>query len=203
MRLALIVCVLAVPARTLPAQRLEARLGGLVSSTLVEDLGANTVVQQLIRANYSSPVKVKLAPAPVASVGLVQDLNARASLELMGSVAVSKLRAESQSDEWDMQDVSLAALSATVRYAYRPRINLHGGIGITRFFSEATGIFSEGIGTEPLLELGVSTSVPVGALPIRGGVRLQTHTFGTPALQRDGASDGRVMRVLIQVGIGG
>ena len=203
MRLALLALAFAVHAHALSAQRVEARLGALISSTLVEDLGATAALRFNIPVDYTSPVKIKLAPAPVASVGLVQDLNTRASLELIGSVAVSKLRVQSQDTEWDMQDVSLAALAASVRYAYRPRINLHGGIGLTRFISESAGIFSEGIGTEPLLELGVSTSVPVGALPIRGGLRLQTHTFGTPALRRDGASDGRVLRLLIQVGIGG
>ncbi|MGH7460626.1 MAG: hypothetical protein ACREMA_06310, partial [Longimicrobiales bacterium] len=202
-RRALFALALSVLASDLRAQRVEARLGALISTTLVEDLGANAALQLNLPADYASPVKIKLAPAPVASVGLVQDLSPRVSLELMGSVAVSKLRAHSRAARWDMQDVSLAALSAAVRYAYRPRVNLHGGIGVTRFITESASIFSEGIDSEPLLELGVSTSIPAGALPIRGAVRMQAHTFGTPALQRAGASNGRVLRLLIQAGIGG
>ena len=90
-----------------------------------------------------------------------------------------------------------------MRHQYWSRVALHGGLGLTRFFSESTGIFSQGSDLLPLLELGASTTIPVGALPIRAGARLQTHTFGTPALQRDGVSDGRVIRLLLQVGIGG
>jgi hypothetical protein len=195
--------ILAIAVAPLHAQRLEARLGALLSSTLVEDPGPNSVLAQRIPADFVGPVKLKLAPAPVASVGLVQELTSQTALELMGSVAVSRLRAETAEGEWDTQDVSLASLGATIRYRYHPRIFLHGGIGVTRFLSEDTGVFSEGSSFLPLLELGASTSIPAGALPIRAGVRLQTHTFGTPALRRDGANDGRVVRMLIQAGIGG
>jgi hypothetical protein len=158
---------------------------------------------QRIPANFVGPLKLKLAPAPVASVGIVQDVSPRAAVELMGSVAVSRLRAETREDEWDTQDVSLASLNASVRYQYHPRIYLHGGLGVTRFLSEDTGVFSEGSSFLPMIELGASTTIPAGALPIRAGVRMQTHTFGTPALRRDGGSDGRVVRLLIQAGIGG
>ena len=185
------------------AQRLEARVGAMVSSTLVEDLGPSPFLVQRIPADYLSPVRVKLLPAPIASVGVVHDLSTRTALELTGSLAVSTLRAETEVNEWDMQDVSLAALSVSVRYQYWQRIALHGGLGITRLFSESTGIFSQGSRILPLLELGASTTIPLGALPIRAGARLQTHTFSTPALQRDGVSDGRVIRLLLQVGIGG
>src|SRR5262245_29548668 len=137
--------IIAVAAGPLHAQRLEARLGGLVSSALVEDLGPNSVLAQRIPAGFVGPVKLKLAPAPVATVGIVQDLSLRASMELMGSVALSRLRAETEEGEWDTQDVSLASLSVGVRYQYRPRVFLHGGLGLTRFISEETGVFSEGI----------------------------------------------------------
>jgi hypothetical protein len=187
----------------LPAQQLEARLGVLLSTPLARDLGASASLIQRIPANYRGPVSLELAPAPVATVGLVHGLAARTSLELMGSVAVSKLDAQSADVEWHTQDVSLAAVALSVRYQYMQRINLHGGIGLTRFFSESTGIFNAGSDVLPLIELGASTMVLVGALPVRGGARLQTHTFGTPALRRAGATNGRVGRLLIQVGIGG
>jgi hypothetical protein len=194
---------LALSGNQLPAQRLEARVGAMISSPLVKDLGPSASLAVRIPAEYRSPVTVKLLPAPIVSVGVVHDLSTRTGLELMGSVAVTKLRAETQENEWDTQDVSLAALALTVRYQYWQRIALHGGLGITRFFSESTGIFSEGSDLLPLLELGASATIPLGALPIRAGARLQTHTFGTPALQRDGVTDGRIIRLLLQVGIGG
>lgn len=158
---------------------------------------------QRLPADYRGPISLELAPAPVATVGLVHGVATRTSLELMGSVAVSRLNAHSQDDKWRTQDVSLAALSASVRYEYWTHVNLHGGIGLTRFFSESTGIFNEGSDVLPLLELGVSIGLLLGALPVRVGARLQTHTFGTPTLRRAGATNGRVGRLLIQVGIGG
>ena len=102
-------------------------------------------------------------------------------MELTGSLAVSTLRAETEVNEWDMQDVSLAALSVSVRHQDWQRIALHGGLGITRLFSESTGIFSQGSRILPLLELAHPPQFHVGALPIRAGARLQTHTFSTPA----------------------
>ncbi|MGH7461347.1 MAG: hypothetical protein ACREMA_10005 [Longimicrobiales bacterium] len=195
--------LLVLNAGALHAQRLEVRLGALASTALVEDLGPNSALARRIPADDQGPVRLGLAPAPIATVGVVHDLSSHASLELMGSVAVSKLRAQTRDDEWDTQDISMAALTAGVRYQYRPRLYLHAGLGLTRFFSEDTGIFVDGTGMLPLLELGVSTSIPLRALPLRAGARIQTHTFGTDALRRDGASDGRVARLLLQVGLGG
>jgi hypothetical protein len=198
-----VIALHAVPGGLLSAQRLEARLGVQVSSTLVDDLGATGALTRGISAVYSSPVTLRLSPAPVVSVGLVHDIAQRAALELMGSVAVSKLNAATRDLEWHAQDVSMATLSTGVRFHYRPRLDLHGGLGLTRFFTESSGIFSEGSSTLPLLELGVSSRLPVGALPVRASARVQAHTFGTPALRRDGATDGRVVRLLVQVGLGG
>ena len=203
LRLLPVVFLLTLPVGRLSAQRLEARLGIQISSPLVDDLGATPALARGISADYSSPVTLKLSPAPVVSIGLVHDVSARANLELMGSIAVSKLNAATQDLEWHTQDVSMATLSTGVRYHYRPRLDLHGGLGLTRFFTESTGIFSEGSNLLPLLELGVSTQVPVGALPVRAGARVQAHTFGTPALRRVGATDGRIVRLLVQVGLGG
>src|SRR5262245_17935025 len=97
--------IFVVAAAPLQAQHLEARLGALLSSPLVVDMGPNPILAQRIPAAFVGPVKLKLAPAPVASVGVVQDLSPLAALELMGSVAVSRLRAETSEGEWDTQDV--------------------------------------------------------------------------------------------------
>ena len=202
MRIVLLLAVL-VPAQTLTAQRVEARLGALFSTTLAEDLGADPSLVNQFPAEYQGPVKLKLAPAPLASVAVLKDISSRASIELAGTIALSKLKAESRDAQWDVQDVSLAALTIGIRYQYWRRIALHGGIGVSRFFSESTGIFRDGNRGLPMLEVGASGRLFAGALPIRLGARVQTHTFGTPALRNARGSDGRVARILLQAGIGG
>ena len=190
-------------AQTLCAQRVEARLGALFSTTLAQDQGAEAPLITQFPAEYQGPVKLKLAPAPLASVALLKDISTRASIELAGTIALSKLKAQSRDAEWDVQDVSVAALTVGIRYQYWRQLALHGGIGVTRFFSESTGIFREGNRGLPMLEVGASSRLFAGALPIRLGARLQTHTFGTPALRSARGSDGRVARLLLQAGIGG
>lgn len=203
MRAVVLVGVLLFTAQTLSAQRVEARLGALFSTTLAEDLGAEPSLRSQFPAEYQGPVKLKLAPAPLASVAVLKDISARASIELAGTIALSKLTAESLDAQWDVQDVSLAALTVGIRYENWRRLALHGGIGVTRFFSESTGIFRDGNRGLPMLEVGASSKLFAGALPIRLGVRVQTHTFGTPALRSARGNDGRVARVLLQAGIGG
>ena len=61
------------------AQRLEARVGAMVSSTLAQSGPSPSLVQR-IPADYLSPVRVKLLPAPIASVGVVHDLSTRTAL---------------------------------------------------------------------------------------------------------------------------
>ncbi len=203
MKLALLLCAILLHSHALPAQRIEARFGALFSSTLVEDLGAEPRLVSQYPADYQGPVRLQLAPAPLAAVAVLKDISPRMSLELAGMLAISKLRAKSRTDEWDVQDVSVAALTVGIRYLAWPRLTVHSGIGVTRFFSESSGIFREGNRGLPLLEIGASTRIPAGALPVRVGVVLQTHTFGTPALRSERGSDGRVARVLLQAGIGG
>jgi hypothetical protein len=202
-RVAAVVTVLLFSAQTVPGQRVEARLGALFSTTLAKDMGAEPSLITRFPAEYQGPVKLKLAPAPLASVAVLKDISARASIELAGTIALSKLTAESRSAKWDVQDVSLAALTVGIRYQSWRQLALHGGIGVTRFFSEATGIFREGNRGLPMLEVGASSRLFAGALPIRLGARIQTHTFGTPALRSARGSDGRVARLLLQAGIGG
>jgi hypothetical protein len=203
MKSAIAVCALLASAGTLSAQRVEARFGALFSSTLARDLGAEPALVNRFPAEYEGPVDLSLAPAPSASVAVFKDLSDRASIEIAGMLAISRLRAESSTEQWDVQDVSVAALTVGIRYATWSRVYMHGGIGVTRFFSESNGIFRAGSGGMPLLELGASTRLRIGALPLSGAVRLQTHNFGTPALRSDRGSDGRVARILIQAGIGG
>ncbi|MEX2281277.1 MAG: hypothetical protein WEE89_02190 [Gemmatimonadota bacterium] len=202
MRLGPPLCLLFI-ANALPAQRVEARFGALFSTTLAEDLGADPRIMTQYPAEYQGPVKLKLAPAPLASVAVLKSISPRTSIELAGTLAISKLQAESSAADWDVQDVSVASLTVGIRYIKWSSLAFHGGIGVTRFFSESSGIFREGNRGLPLLELGLSGGIPAGALPVRVGVRLQTHTFGTPALRTERASDGRVVRLLLQAGIGG
>jgi len=54
----------------------------------------------------------------------------------------------------------------------------------------------------PLLEAGAVTRLPAATLPVHLSVRLQSHTFATPALRREGSSDGKPVRLLVQLGFG-
>src|SRR5688572_5646709 len=149
--LALSLGVLLCSARLLAAQRVEARFGALFSTTLAEDLGADARLISQFPAEYQGPVKLTLAPAPLASVAVVKGISPHTSIELAGMVAISKLQAESSDAKWDVQDVSVASLTVGIRYDRWSSLAFHGGIGVTRFFSESSGIFREGNRGLPLL----------------------------------------------------
>lgn len=194
-------CTLLV-AQSAAAQRFEARIGILASSTLVRDDGATGSLARALRETILAPTKLTLAPAPAASALLVAGLGRRTVAEVNGTVALSKLRASNEDQEWDTQNVSLATLTVGVRYEYRRNIWLTGGFGATHFIADSRGIFSDGSGLMPLIELGALSRIPVGSVPLHATVRVQTHTFETPALRRDGGSQGRPVRLLVQLGVG-
>lgn len=194
--------LLALSSSSLSGQRLEARLGILVSTTLVRDEGSSGALQRALNLDSSSPTELRLAPAPAASVLLVHTLTTRTALEGHGMLAISRLEASNREAEWNAQDVSVASWGVGLRYQYRRYLALSGGIGATHFFTDSRGAFSDGSSIMPLLEAGAVARWPAGNLPVHFSVRLQSHTFGTPALRREGATDGKPVRLLLQLGFG-
>jgi hypothetical protein len=196
-------CLVASCSRTTAAQRVEARFGVLFSSALASDDGAEPLTISQYAANYEGPVTLRLSAAPLASVAVVKDVSARSSLEASALLAIAKLRGHANDTSWPVQDVSLAALTLGIRHQTWSWLSLNGGLGLSRFFTESNGIFRDGSSTMPMLEVGATARFSAGQLPLQAGVRVQTHTFGTPTLRSAGAEDGRVNRFLLQVGIGG
>jgi hypothetical protein len=184
------------------AQRFEARLGVMVSSVLVRDEAATAGLARALGANVVGPTDLKLAPAPAASALMVGRLGTRTQVEVGGTFALSKLRASNEESDWEVQDVSVATATVGVRYQRWSSVALTAGAGATHFFSDDAGIFSEGNSLMPLVEIGALANIPVGAVPLHGVVRLQSHNFGTPALRREGAGEGKPVRLLVQVGFG-
>jgi hypothetical protein len=184
------------------AQHFEARLGVMVSSVLVHDEAATAGLARALGATVLGPTDIKLAPAPAASAVMVSNLGARTQVEVNGTFALSKLRASNEEADWEVQDVSVASATVGVRYKRWSRVALTAGAGATHFFTDDTGIFSEGNSLMPLVEIGAFANVPVGTVPLHAIVKLQSHTFGTPALRREGAGEGKPVRLLVQVGFG-
>jgi len=184
------------------AQHFEARLGVMVSSVLVRDEAATAGLARALGATVLGPTDLKLVPAPAASALMVANLGARTQVEVSGTFALSKLRASNEEADWDVQDVSVATATVGVRYKRWSRVALTAGAGATHFFTDDAGIFSEGNSLMPLVEIGALTNIPVGTLPLHASVRLQSHTFGTPALRREAAGEGKPVRLLVQVGFG-
>ena len=191
------------PARQAAAQHFEARLGVLASTALVKDEGATRGLGNALGANVLGPTELKLVPAPAASALMVSSIGKRTQLEVSGMFALSKLRASNQGGDWDVQDVSVATITVGGRYQRWSNVALSVGAGATHFFTDDRGIFSEGNGLMPLVELGALARIPAGTLPLHATVRLQSHTFGTPALRREASSEGKPVRLLVQVGFGG
>jgi hypothetical protein len=197
----LVALILLTPAGA-AAQRIEARIGVLAATTLVRDEGASGALQRALNLGTSAPTELTLSPAPSGAVLVVQPIGPRTAIEAQGMVALSKLQAKNRENDWQAQQVSIAVLTVGLRYRYRGGVWLHGGVGVNRFFTESRGIFSDGSSVMPLIEVGAMTRIPAGALPIHLAARVQTHTFGTPVLRREGANDGKPIRFLVQLGFG-
>ena len=184
------------------AQRVEARIGVMAGTTLVHAEAASPALERALGNIITEATDLELRPAPVASVLLVLDLAPRTALEGSASAGLSKLRAANSESSWPGQTLTLAALGLGVRYHYHPSISINGGVGVTRFFSDSRGIFSQGGSANPLLEAGLRYRLPIKSAPLHLAARVQTHRFGTPALRREGASDGNATRFLLQLGVG-
>jgi hypothetical protein len=192
---------------TLPApvlaQTVEARAGVLLSMPLVEDAGGHVLIGNWSNVELTGPVKLSLAPTPLVSLSLLLPLREKMTLELGGTYGLGKLVASDTVSSWDVQNAGLVSAVVDVRYQYSSIIDLMAGVGGTKFFSESKGVFAEGSGIMPLIEVGAGARRGFGPVILSLDARLQTHTFGTPALRRDGASDGKVMRGSIQLGVRG
>lgn len=182
------------------AQHIEARIGVFASTTLVRDDGASATLQRVLGSS-TRVTSLRLAPAPMASVLVTTEMGVKTTLEAGLSAGYSQLRASNGTQEWNAQGTTTAGLSVGLRYRYWPRVSFTGGVGVTRFFSAKRGIFSEGSSLNPLAEAGTVIELPVPA-PLHVAARVQTHTFGTPALRREGATDGKPLRFLLQLGVG-
>ena len=178
----------------------DAKLGVALSSRLVRDAVASKVVGDSIPVDFASPVDVKLRPSPVITLSAGFPLSGRSAVEASASYGLGRIFATDGAAEWDVQDAGLATAIVGLRQTVKPWLDLHGGVGATKFFSESRGLFSAGSDVQPIFEVGASTQFD---LPVRVllDARLQAHTFGTEALRQDGASDGRVMRLVIQGGV--
>lgn len=195
---ALLLLTLPVPAL---AQTIEARAGLLFSMPLVEDAGGHAVLGE--RYDLTGPVKLSLAPTPLLSLSLLMPLRERMTLEVGGTYGLGKLVASDAVSDWDVQNAGLVSAVVDVRYQYSDVIDFLAGLGGTKFFSESKGVFSEGSSVMPLIEVGAGARRGFGPVILSLDARLQTHTFGTPALRRDGGSNGNVVRGSVQLGVRG
>lgn len=178
----------------------DAKLGIVFSSRLVQDAVASNAIGTRIPVGFSSPVDVRLQPAPVITLSAGYPLRGRSAVEVSASYGLGGIVAQDGESEWDVQDVGLATAVVGLRQGVRPWLDLHGGFGVTKYVSESRGIFSAGSDIQPVAEVGASTRFDL-PVPVLLEGRLQAHTFGTEALRRDGASNGRVLRLVIQGGV--
>lgn len=192
---------------TLPVQAfgqtIEARAGVLFSMPLVEDAGAHAGVGNQYGVELTGPVTLNLAPTPLLSLSVLLPMRERMTLEVGGTYGLGKLVASDAVTEWDVQNTGLVSAVIDMRYQYRESIDLLAGVGGTKFFSEKKGVFSEGSSIMPLIEVGAGARRGFGPVILSLDARLQSHSFGTPVLRRDGGSDGNVVRGSIQLGVRG
>lgn len=178
----------------------DAKLGILFSSRLVRDGVASSLVGREIPVGFVSPVDVELRPAPVITLSAGYPLRGRSAVEVSASYGLGRIVAQDATSEWEVQDAGLATAVVGIRQSVYDWLDVHGGIGVTKYVAESRGIFVGGSGIQPVLELGASTEVD---LPVKVlfETRLQAHNFGTEALRRDGGNDGQVLRVVVQGGV--
>jgi len=197
---ALLLLLLPVPAL---AQRIEARAGVLFSMPLVEDEGGHIGIGNRYGVELTGPVTLSLAPTPLLSLSLLVPMRERTTIEFGGTYGLGKLVASDAVSDWDVQNTGLVSAVLDVRYQYTDVVDFIAGVGGTKFFSEKKGVFAEGSSLLPLVEVGAGAQRGFGPVILSLDARLQTHSFGTPVLRRDGGSDGKVIRGSIQLGVRG
>lgn len=178
----------------------DAKLGVVFSSRLVRDNVASVVVGREIPVGFAPPVELELSPAPVITLSAGYPLRPRSSVEASASYGLGRIVARDATSEWDVQEAGLATAAVGLRHTLSPWLDLHGGVGVTKYVAESRGIFAAGSDVHPLVEFGASTQLD---LPVKVlfEARMQAHSFGTAALRRDGGSNGQVLRLLLQTGV--
>lgn len=175
---------------------IQIRVGAMAFSPLVEDRVRSRAVADSIDADQSTQLSVRQQIAPTIALAVLLPLRGRTELEGSVSFATSSLQGEDDFGSWDVGNVAVANAVIGVAYAYRPRILLHGGAGMTRLFAEDEGLFSKGNNIRPLVEAGVSWVTPMNS-GLQLDARVQTHTFATAALRDEDAEEGSVFRLAI------
>jgi hypothetical protein len=174
----------------------QVRVGVMAFSPLVEDAVRSRAVRDSIDAVQSDQITVRQQMAPAIAVAALLPLRGRAELEVSAAFATSALQGRDDFQNWDVGTVSLANALLGVSFAYRPSLLLHGGVGITKLFSESEGMFTKGNGIRPLVEAGLSWTTPFHPA-LQLDIRAQTHTFATGSLRDEDAEEGSVFRAVV------
>jgi hypothetical protein len=174
----------------------QVRVGAMAFTPLVEDAVRSRAVADSIDAEQATRITVRQGLAPAIAVSALLPLRDKAEVEISAGLASSKLRGEDDFESWDVATVTVANAVFGISYAFYPSLLLHGGVGITKLFTSDEGMFTKGNTIRPLVETGLSYTLPSRpALQI--DARLQTHTFATTSLRDEDAEEGSVFRVVL------
>lgn len=178
----------------------QVRLGAMYSTPLVSDDVSTRAVDDSIPGGRSDRVTLQAGIAPVGSIAVRMPLRTQTQVELSGSVARGTIKGDDSLETWDFGAGTFGTLQIGVGYLWRNLVALRGGVGATKLFTDARGVFTSGNSISPMLEAGASTGFGIGGRVLEFDVRVQSHSFGTATLRENGGSDGNVMRVVAQVG---
>lgn len=181
----------------LSAQRMElhARAGVAVSSPLVRDAIAVATMTEAVGAPVDDEARAFPAPAPVMGGSARVFFWPDVALEAGVDWAWSELRAEDGAGARRVQGMGVLQGGFGVSWAVRPALELGAGAGFLSYRTAERGLFAGGSDVSPTLEarIGWMPSLWSRRITVLGSV--QTHRFGTPALRREGGSDGAVTRL--------
>lgn len=178
----------------------QIRLGAFAATPLVKDEVSSFAVDSAIVGRRSQGITIRQGISPIATIAGRFPMRARTQLEVNGSVARSKLDGDDGLESWDAGDVTVANAVVGFGYFYRSLFAIRGGVGFTKLFAPARGIFSEGNSIKPLLEAGISRGFDVGGRTVDLDLRAQSHGFGTATFRDNGGNTGNVTRVVVQLG---
>jgi hypothetical protein len=201
--LCMALCLFAMPLHAQSGARhgasIQLRIGALYATPLIKDEGASATVHDSI-PGISKGITVQQKIAPIATLAVRLPMRSRTSLEISASAARSPIQGDDGKTTWTVATATIGNALFGFGYAFRPYLTLHGGVGVTKLFAPQTGLFTSGNSFKPLFELGAATPLNFGGRAFQIDARAQSHSFGTTTLRDNGASDGNVLRAVLQIG---
>ena len=179
---------------------IQFRIGAMIATPLVKDEVATSTVDDSIPVARSHGITVQQQPAPIATLALRLPVRAGTQLEVSAAAAHSAVQGDDGIATWQAPSATVGNLTIGLGYLYRHVVALRGGVGFTKLFAAQRALFAKGNSIRPLIEAGASTGVSVAGHVIELDARVQSHSFGTGTLRDNGASDGNVLRAVLQIG---